>query len=505
MSKRRAVGAIDQGTTSTRFMIFDHSGAAIASAQRELRQILPQPGWVEHDPMEILQATEAVIGEALRSVGMTGGDLAAVGIANQRETTVVWDRSTGRPLANAIVWQDTRTDRICERLAREGGVDRFRDRTGLPLATYFSGPKATWLLENVDGAAEKAASGRAVMGTVDSWLVWNLTGGVDGGRHVTDVTNASRTLLMDLDTLDWSDELLGAMGVPRSMMAEVLPSIGRVGSGSGVLDGVPISAILGDQQAALFGQTCFRPGEAKNTYGTGCFLLMNTGARKVPSTHGLLTTVGYQVSGSDPIYALEGSVAVTGSLVQWLRDNLGMISSAHEVEELAASVPDNGDVYFVPAFSGLFAPHWRPDARGVIVGLTRFANRAHIARAALEATAYQTREVLEAMRADSGVALTELRVDGGMVANNLLMQFQSDILDVDVVCPRVSETTALGAAYGAGLAEGFWGSLGDLRRNWQEDRRWTSESSDETREARYARWQRAVTRSLGWLGEISPG
>ena len=322
---------------------------------------------------------------------------------------------------------------------------------------------------------------------------------------MTDVTNASRTLLMDLDTLDWSDELLGALGVPRSMMAEVLPSIGRVGTGSGVLEGVPISAILGDQQAALFGQTCFRPGEAKNTYGTGCFLLMNTGTRKVPSTHGLLTTVGYQVSGSDPIYALEGSVAVTGSLVQWLRDNLGMISSADEVEELAASVPDNADVYFVPAFSGLFAPHWRPDARGVIVGLTRFSNKGHIARAALEATAYQTREVLEAMRADSGVALAELRVDGGMVANNLLMQFQSDILDVDVVCPRVSETTALGAAYGAGLAEGFWDSLADLRRNWQEDRRWSPESSDETREARYARWQRAVTRSLDWVGDISPG
>jgi len=488
MSKRRAVGAIDQGTTSTRFMIFDHSGAVIASAQREFRQILPQPGWVEHDPMEILQTTGAVIGEALRSAGMTAGDLAAVGIANQRETTVVWDRTSGRPLANAIVWQDTRTDRICERLAQEGGIDRLRKRTGLPLATYFSGPKAAWLLENADGVAEKAALGEAVMGTVDSWLVWNLTGGADGGRHVTDVTNASRTLLMDLETLDWSDELLGTVGIPRSMMAEVLPSIGRVGTGTGVIEGVPISAILGDQQAALFGQTCFDPGEAKNTYGTGCFLLMNTGTRKVPSTHGLLTTVGYQISGSDPIYSLEGSVAVTGSLIQWLRDNLGMISSAPEVEELAASVPDNGDVYFVPAFSGLFAPHWRPDARGVITGLTRFANRGHIARAALEATAYQTREVLESMRADSGVALTELRVDGGMVTNDLLMQFQSDILNVEVVCPRVSETTALGAAYGAGLAEGFWEGLDDLRRNWQEDRRWSPQSSDETREARYARW-----------------
>ena len=504
MSRRRAVGAIDQGTTSTRFMIFDHSGAVIASAQREFRQILPRPGWVEHDPREILESVESVVGAALGSASMTVGDLAAVGIANQRETTVVWDRTNGRPLANAIVWQDTRTDRTCKRLALEGGVDRFRDRTGLPLATYFSGPKAAWLLENVDGLAEKAARGHAIVGTVDSWLVWNLTGGVDGGKHVTDVTNASRTLLMDLDTLDWSDELLGAMGVPRSMMAEVLPSIGRVGTGTGVLEGVPISAILGDQQAALFGQTCFQPGEAKNTYGTGCFLLMNTGARKVPSTQGLLTTVGYQVSGSDPIYALEGSVAVTGSLVQWLRDNLGMITTAPEVEALASSVPDNGDVYFVPAFSGLFAPHWRPDARGVIVGLTRFANKGHIARAALEATAYQTREVLDAMRADSGVALTELRVDGGMVANNLLMQFQSDILDVEVVCPRVSETTALGAAYGAGLAEGFWESVDDLCRNWQEARRWSPQVSDETREAQYARWRKAVTRSLNWVGDISP-
>ena len=504
MSKRRAVGAIDQGTTSTRFIIFDHSGGVVASAQREFPQVLPRPGWVEHDPLEILETVEAVAGAAIRSAGMTVGDLAAVGIANQRETTVVWDRVTGRPLANAIVWQDTRTDNICEDLAQEGGIDRFRDRTGLPLATYFSGPKAAWLLNNVEGLAGKAASGRAVLGTVDSWLVWNLTGGVDGGRHVTDVTNASRTLLMDLDTLDWSDELLGAMGVPRSMMAKVLPSSGRVGIGTGVLDGVPISAILGDQQAALFGQTCFQPGEAKNTYGTGCFLLINTGSRKVASTHGLLTTVGYQIAGGDPIYALEGSVAVTGSLVQWLRDNLGVIDTAEEVEALAASAPDNGDVYFVPAFSGLFAPHWRPDARGVITGLTRYANKGHIARAALEATAYQTREVLEAMRADAEVALAELRVDGGMVNNNLLMQFQSDILDVEVVCPRVSETTALGAAYAAGLAEGFWTHLDDLRHNWQEARRWSPKMSAEVREAKYTRWHKAVARSLNWVGNTSP-
>lgn len=499
-----AVGAIDQGTTSTRFMIFDHAGRVVATAQREFEQILPRPGWVEHDPAEIIESVEAVVSQALASAGMTARDLTAVGIANQRETTVVWDRTSGMPLANAIVWQDTRTDQICGTLAQDGGIDRFRDRTGLPLATYFSGPKTAWLLDNADGVAEKAASGRAVMGTVDSWLVWNLTGGIEGGRHVTDVTNASRTLLMDLDALDWSDDLLGAMGIPHSMMAEIGPSIGRVGMGTGVLDGVPVSAILGDQQAALFGQTCFRPGEAKNTYGTGCFLLMNTGARKVPSTHGLLTTVGYQVEGCDPVFALEGSVAVTGSLVQWLRDNLEMISSAHEVEDLAASAPDNGDVYLVPAFSGLFAPHWRPDARGVIVGLTRFAHKGHIARAALEATAYQTREVLEAMRADSGVALTELRVDGGMVANGLLMQFQSDILDVEVVCPRVSETTALGAAYGAGLAEGFWTHLDDLRHNRQEARRWSPQMSQEAREAQYARWQNAVTRSLDWVSEISP-
>ena len=501
MRNRGTVGAIDQGTTSTRFMIFDNAGRVVATAQREFRQILPRPGWVEHDPVEILESVEAVVRDALSSAGMTPRDLAAVGIANQRETTVVWDRTTGRPLANAIVWQDTRTDRICERLAREGGIDRFRDRTGLPVATYFSGPKAAWLLDNADGVAEKAARGQAVMGTVDSWLVWNLTGGVGEGRHVTDVTNASRTLLMDLDTLDWSDDLLGAMGVPRSMMAEIVPSIGRVGTGTGILEGVPISAILGDQQAALFGQTCFRPGEAKNTYGTGCFLLMNTGNRRVPSTHGLLTTVGYQIGGSDPIYALEGSVAVTGSLVQWLRDNLGMISTSEEVEALAASVPDNGDVYFVPAFSGLFAPHWRADARGVITGLTRFTNKGHIARAALEATAYQTREVLEAMRADSEVALTELRVDGGMVANDLLMQFQADILDVEVVCPRVSETTSLGAAYGAGLAEGIWKGLDDLRENWREARRWSPQIPQEVRAAQYARWRKAVARSLDWAGD----
>ena len=497
---RRAVGAIDQGTTSTRFMIFDHGGAVVASAQREFRQILPRPGWVEHDPNEIRETVEAVIAEALSAAGMTARNLAAVGITNQRETTVVWDRTTGAALANAIVWQDTRTGGICETLAEGYGIDRFRDLTGLPLATYFSGPKATWLLANVEGLEDLAAAGRALVGTVDSWIVWNLTGGTGGGQHVTDVTNASRTLLMDLGTLAWSDDLLEAMGVPRSMMARILPSIGRIGIGTGVLAGVPISAILGDQQAALFGQACYEPGDAKNTYGTGCFMLMNTGARKVPSRNGLLTTVAYRIAGGDPVYALEGSVAVTGALVQWLRDNLGLISTPDEVESLAASVEDNGDVYFVPAFSGLFAPHWRSDARGVITGLTRFARSGHIARAALEATAYQTREVLEAMRADSGVSLTELKVDGGMVVNELLMQFQSDILDVPVIRPRVSETTALGAAYGAGLAEGYWDGLDALRDNWQEARRWAPAMPAGAREALYARWQEAVERSLGWIG-----
>lgn len=497
---RRAIGAIDQGTTSTRFMIFDHAGTAIAKAQREFEQIFPRPGWVEHDPTAILGSVETVVGEALAAAGMSAQDLVAVGITNQRETTVVWDRITGAPLANAIVWQDLRTEGICGRLADGYGIDRFRDRTGLPLSTYFSGPKVAWMLANVEGLAARAGAGTGIAGTIDSWIVWNLTGGADGGAHLTDVTNASRTLLMDLDTLEWDADLLDAMGIPPPMMPGIVPSIGRVGIGKGILEGVPISAILGDQHAALFGQTCFDPGEAKNTYGTGCFMLMNTGARKVPSTHGLLTTVAYQMAGHDPVYALEGSVAVAGALVQWLRDNLGLISTSAEIEALAGSVEDNGDVCFVPAFSGLFAPHWRSDARGVVAGLTRFAHKGHIARAALEATAYQTREVLDAMRADSGVALAVLKVDGGMVSNELLMQFQSDILDVPVVRPRISETTALGAAFGAGLAEGFWGGLDDLRMRWQEARRWVPAMEAEMRAAGYGKWRKAVRRTLDWAG-----
>ena len=493
----KAVGAIDQGTTSTRFMIFNRDGQALASAQREFRQIMPRPGWVEHDPLEIWDTVQAAAEEALGEAGLRPSDLAAVGIANQRETTLMWERDTGRPLANAIVWQDTRTDRICSELAGEGGMDRFRERTGLPLSTYFAGPKAVWLLDNAPGAAQAAVSGEALLGTIDSWLMWNLTGGAEGGRHVTDVTNASRTLLMNLQTLDWDDELLEAMGIPRSLMAEIVPSAGRMGTARGVLEGVPVSAILGDQHAALFGQAAFAPGEAKNTYGTGCFLLMNTGPEIIPSTAGCLTTVAYQIAGRPAAYALEGSVAIAGALVQWLRDNLGIISSAAEVEELAAE--DNGGVFFAPAFSGLFAPHWRSDARGVIAGLTRFAHRGHIARAALEAVAYQTREVLDAMRSDSGAELTELKVDGGMVVNDLLMQFQSDILDAPVVRPAVSETTALGAAYGAGLAEGFWLDEDELRANWREFRRWTPQMSAADRETLYAGWRKAVQRTLDWV------
>ncbi|MFN8082238.1 MAG: glycerol kinase GlpK [Kineosporiaceae bacterium] len=497
------VAAIDQGTTSTRCMIFDSSGLTVAMAQLEHRQLLPRAGWVEHDPGEIWANTQSVIAGALESADLTARQIAAVGVTNQRETTLVWDRRTGEPVGNAIVWQDTRTDAVCEALgALGGGAARYRDRVGLPLATYFSGPKVRWILDEVPGARDRAERGDLIAGTMDSWVVWNLTGGGSGGggSHLTDVTNASRTMLMDLDTVSWDLDIAAEMGIPASMLPEIRSSSGDFGwVRGGVLDGVPITGVLGDQQAATFGQACFTPGTGKNTYGTGCFFLLNTGTSKVASTNGLLTTVCYRIGDEAPVYALEGSIAVTGSLVQWLRDNLGLISSASEIEALAASVPDNGGAYLVPAFSGLFAPYWRSDARGALVGLTRFVTKAHLARAALEAVAYQTREVVEAMVADSGVALSELKVDGGMVVNDLLMQFQADILDVPVVRPRVTETTALGAAYAAGLAVGYWPSLEALRANWIEGARWTPSMDDDRREALFAQWKKAVTRTFDWV------
>jgi len=502
------VAAIDQGTTSTRCILFDRSGLPIASSQREHRQIFPRAGWVEHDPLEIWRNTEAVIAEALAAAGVGAGGLAAVGITNQRETTVVWNRRTGEPVTPAIVWQDTRTDAVCERLgALGGGAARYRDRVGLPLATYFAGPKAAWVLTEVAGARRAAESGDLVFGTVDSWLIWHLTGGADGGAHLTDVTNASRTMLMDLDSLAWDPEIAAEMGIPVSMLPEIRSSSGDFGACrgavGGALDGVPITGVLGDQQAATFGQACYLPGEGKNTYGTGNFFLLNTGTSKVASHNGLLTTVCYRIGDQPAVYALEGSIAVTGSLVQWLRDNLGLISTAAEVETLAATVPDNGGAYLVPAFSGLFAPYWRSDARGAIVGLTRYVTRGHLARAALEAVAYQTREVVEAMVADAHAAgapmeLSELKVDGGMVVNDLLMQFQADILDVPVVRPRVAETTALGAAYAAGLAVGYWSGLDELRANWVEGARWTPSMDADRREGLYRGWKRAVTRTFDW-------
>ena len=490
------VGAIDQGTTSTRFVVFDRGGRIIALAQREHDQILPRPGWVEHDAREIWLRTSQVVSEALAASGLGPADLAAVGVTNQRETVVAWDRRTGEPVANAIVWQDTRTDELCRQLAQDGGQDRFRATTGLPLATYFAGPKVRWLLDTVPGLRERAEGGEVAVGTVDSWLVWNLTG---GALHVTDVTNASRTLLMDLTTLDWAAELLTAIGVPRAALPDIRSS-SEVYAQATVpeLAGVPIAAILGDQQAALFGQVCFEPGEVKNTYGTGAFLLQNTGTVPVRSAAGLITTVAYRLGDQAPAYALEGSVAMAGALVQWLRDNLGVIASAAEIEPLARSVEDNGGVYLVPAFSGLFAPHWRSDARGVIAGLTRFAGRGHLARAVLEATAFQCREVGDAMATDSGVIMTCLKVDGGMVRNELLMQFQADILDLPVVRPRIVETTVLGAAYAAGLAVGFWSGLDELRANWVEERRWFPHMSRAERERTYGQWQKAVDRTLNW-------
>ncbi len=488
------IGAIDQGTTSTRFIVFDHAGTIVAAEQMEHRQIMPRPGWVEHDAAEIWANTQTVIAGALARAGLAASDLAAVGITNQRETTLLWDRATGQPVHNALVWMDTRTDALVQALAADGGQDRLRARTGLPLATYFSGLKLRWLLDEVPGARARAEAGELLFGTIDTWLAWNLT-----GLHITDVTNASRTQLMDLETLDWDAEILALLDIPRACLPQIRSSSEVYGTCRGVLEGVPLAGILGDQQAALFGQACLAPGEAKNTYGTGCFMLMNTGEKPFASTSGLLTTLGYKLGEAPAVYALEGSISIAGALVQWLRDNLGLIANAAEIEELAASVPDNGDVYFVPAFSGLYAPHWQSNARGVIAGLTRFAGKGHLARAALEATAFQTREVLDAMARDSGVAITELRTDGGMVVNELLMQFQADILGVPVVRPRVIETTALGAAYAAGLAVGYWASTEDIRDNWGEDRRWHPGMAEDQRAALYARWNKAVTRAMDWV------
>jgi glycerol kinase len=495
--------AIDQGTTSSRAIIFDHAGSIISTGQLEHEQIFPKAGWVEHDPAEIWRNTGEVIGQALGKANLTRHDIAAVGITNQRETAVVWDRSTGEPVYNAIVWQDTRTQSIVDRLAADGGVERFKAKVGLPLATYFSGTKIVWILENVPGAREKAEAGDLLFGTTDTWVLWNLTGGVDGGVHATDVTNASRTMFMDLETLEWSDEILAAFDVPRSMLPEIRSSSEVYGLANehSLLRETPIAGILGDQQAATFGQAAFDAGEAKNTYGTGNFLIFNTGEEIVHSKNGLLTTVGYKLGDAPVHYALEGSIAVTGSLIQWLRDNLGLISSAAEIEELATSVDDNGGAYFVPAFSGLFAPYWRPDARGALVGLTRYVNKGHIARAALEAIAFQTRDVIEAVNADAGVDLTELRVDGGATVNNTLLQFQADILGVPVVRPVVAETTALGAAYAAGLAVGFWSSLDELRANWQEDRRWTPSMDEAQRERLDRNWKKAVSKTLDWVDD----
>jgi len=497
----KTIVAIDQGTTSTRCMIFDQGGNVLAVEQKEHQQIYPQPGWVEHDPLEIWERTKEVIAGALKKGSMMPENIAALGITNQRETTLVWNRKTGKPVCNAVVWQDTRTDEICNALADVGGQDRFRSKVGLPLATYFSGPKVKWILDNVEGTRQLAKNGELLFGNIDTWLVWNLTGGTDGGIHITDVTNASRTLMMNLETLDWDDSILSILDIPKSMLPEIRSSseiYGNVAAGI-PMEGVPVAGILGDQQAAMFGQACYSPGEAKNTYGTGCFMLMNTGETPIPSENGLLTTLCYKVGDQPAVYALEGSIAITGALIQWLRDNLGLIQSAPEVEALASTVDDNGGIYFVPALSGLFAPYWRSDARGAIVGMTRYANKGHLARAALEATAYQTREVLEAMNQDSGVDLTALKVDGGMVFNELLMQFQADILDVPVIRPRIAETTALGAAYAAGLAVGYWQDFDELRANWGQDKVWQPQMDLETRTKLYAGWKKAITRTFDWI------
>lgn len=498
------VAAIDQGTTGTRFMIFGHEGQVVASAYQEHQQIYPQPGWVEHDPREIWDVTQTVMRKALASGGIQPEQLLGIGVTNQRETTVIWDRQTGHPLYNAIVWQCTRTRDICQSLIEQGLEPTIRERTGLVIATYFSGPKIQWILENIPGVREKAERGEALFGNVDTWLIWNLTGGPNGGAHITDYTNASRTMLMNLRTLDWDDEVLEALAIPRAMLPAIRPSSDRhfygFTDGNGFLGArVPVCADLGDQQAALVGQTCFAAGEAKNTYGTGCFMLLNVGQQIVHSQSGLLTTVAFGFEPASCTYALEGSIAITGAAVQWLRDNLGLIKNAAETEAIARSVDDAGGVYFVPAFSGLFAPYWDMDARGVIVGLTRYVNKAHLVRATLEAICYQTREVLDAMHADAGLSLKSLKVDGGAVVNDFLMQLQADILGVPVVRPTVRETTALGAAYAAGLASGFWQSLDELRANWAVDRTFEPQWSAEKRESGYRGWRKAVQRAMKWV------
>jgi len=500
------VGAVDQGTTSSRFIIFDNGGRIISVDQKEHEQIYPKPGWVEHDPLEIWQNTQDVIRSALKKGKISGSELVAIGITNQRETTVIWDRKTGKPFTNAIVWQCTRTHEICRELSKEGGQDRFRDKTGLPIATYFSGPKITWILDNVPEARKAALKGDALFGTMETWVIWWLTGGPKGGAHVTDVTNASRTMLMDLKSLQWDNEILEIMGIPPQIMPQIVPSSDQTPWGTTPQDGplgapIPVCGALGDQQAALVGQTCFEKGEAKNTYGTGCFLLLNTGTTPIASTHGLITTLAYQTSGQPAVYCLEGSIAIAGALVQWMRDNLGLIKESREIEDLALQVEDNGGVYFVPAFSGLFAPYWRGDARGVIVGLTRYVNKGHLARAVLEANAYQTRDIVEAMDKDSGVKLSTLKVDGGMVYNNLLMQFQADTLDVPVIRPKVTETTALGAAYAAGLGAGFWPDFGEVCKNWAEDHTWHPNMAPEIRAKGYRDWKKAVERTFNWVDE----
>jgi glycerol kinase len=501
---REYIAAIDQGTTSSRCIVFDRDGRIVSVAQKEHRQIFPRPGWVEHDAAEIRANVEEVVAGALEQAGVGKEQVKAIGITNQRETTLLWDRATGEPVHNAIVWQDTRTDALCRELGRNVGQDRFRRETGLPLSSYFAGPKIRWLLDNVEGLRARAERGELLFGTMDSWVIWNLTGGPDGGVHVTDVTNASRTLLMNLRTMDWDDRILNSIGVPRTVLPEIRSSAEVYGHAKGgVLDGVPVASALGDQQAALFGQTCFGVGEGKSTYGTGTFLLMNTGTEAINSYAGLVTTVGYRIGDQAPVYALEGSIAITGALVQWMRDQMGLINSAAEIETLARSVDDNGGCYFVPAFSGLFAPYWRSDARGVIAGLTRYVTKAHLARAVLEATAWQTREIVDAMKKDSGMELTSLKVDGGMTSNNLLMQNIADFLDVPVVRPMVSETTCLGAAYAAGLAVGFWSSTDELRANWRRAAEWTPQMDPAERDREYALWLKAVQRTMGWLDEES--